>query len=53
MIPWAKIRRTRYILNSLMVISDRSLDEYSAAAGADESAIGDVATDYFDIAIGL
>ena len=53
LIPWAKIRRTRYIINSLMVISDRSLDEYSAAAGADESAIGDVATDYFDIAIGI
>ncbi len=53
LIPWAKIRRTRYILNSLTIISDRSLDEYSAAAQADESAIGEVATDFFDIAIGI
>lgn len=53
LIPWAKIRRIRYVLNSLAIISDRSLDEYTAAAEADESAIGDVATDFFDISIGL
>jgi uncharacterized membrane protein YjgN (DUF898 family) len=53
LIPWAKIRRTRYILKSLTVVSDRSLDEFSAAAEADESAIGEVATDFFDIAIGI
>ena len=53
LIPWAKIRRTRYILNSLTVMSDRSLDEYTAAVEADESAIGEVATDFFDIAIGI
>ena len=53
LIPWAKIRRTRYILNSLAVTSERSLDEYTAAAETDESAIGDVATDFFDIAIGI
>ncbi|KPJ78956.1 MAG: hypothetical protein AMJ54_01185 [Deltaproteobacteria bacterium SG8_13] len=53
LIPWAKIRRTRYILNSLTIISERSLDEYSAAAEADQSAIGEVTTDFFDIAIGI
>lgn len=53
LIPWAKIRRTRYILNSLAIVSDRSLDEYSAAVEADQSAIGEVATDFFDIAIGI
>ena len=53
LIPWAKIRRTRYILNSLSIVSDRSLDEYSAAAEPDESAIGEVTTDFFDIAIGI
>lgn len=53
LIPWAKIRRTRYILDSLAILSDRSLDEYSAAAEADQSAIGDVATEFFDIAIGI
>jgi uncharacterized membrane protein YjgN (DUF898 family) len=53
LIPWAKIRRTRYILKSLAVVSDRSLDEYRAAAEVDESAVGEVATDFFDIAIGI
>ena len=53
LIPWAKIRRTRYILDSLAIVSDRNLDEYSAAAEADQSAIGDVATEFFDIAIGI
>jgi uncharacterized membrane protein YjgN (DUF898 family) len=53
LIPWAKIRRTRYILSSLAIVSERSLDEYTASAEADESAIGDVATDFFDIAIGI
>ena len=53
LIPWARIRRIRYVLSSLAVVSDRNLDEYSAAAAADESAIGEVATDFFDIAIGI
>jgi len=53
LIPWAKIRRTRYILDQLTIITDRSLDSYTAAAEDDESAIGEVATDFFGIAIGL
>lgn len=53
LIPWAKIRRTRYILDQLTIITDRSLDNYTAAAEDGESAIGEVATDFFGIAIGL
>ena len=53
MIPWAKIRRTRYILDNLTVIADGSLDNFTAATESDISAIGDTATDFFDIEIGL
>lgn len=53
MIPWTKIRYTRYILEQLTVISQGSLDEFTGAATIEDSAIGDAATDIFDIEIGL
>ncbi len=53
LIPWAKVRSTRYVLDHLMVITQGSLDEFTGAATAEDSAIGDVATDIFDIEIGL
>ena len=51
--PWAKIRRTRYVLGRLTMISDRSLDAFTAAEPSVESAIGEVATGFFDIDIGF
>lgn len=51
--PWAKVRRTRYILNNLALASYCSLDEFTAATGGEESALGDSATDFFDFEIGL
>jgi len=51
--PWAKVRRTRYILESLAVYTGVGFDNFAAAAEGDVSAIGDAATDIFDIAIGL
>ncbi len=51
--PWAKVRRTRYILNNLALITYFSLDEFTAATGEEESAVGDSATDFFDFEIGL
>lgn len=53
LIPWAKVRRTRYIFENISVISDSSLDEFTSAVEADESAYGDAATDFFDFEIGL
>lgn len=53
LIPWAKIRRARYVLSSLTMISERSLDEFTASEESAESAIGEVATGFFDIDIGL
>ena len=51
--PWAKVRRVRYILNNLSLLSYCSLDEFTAATGGEESAVGDAATDFFDFEIGL
>ncbi|NOZ68665.1 MAG: DUF898 domain-containing protein [Deferribacteres bacterium] len=53
LIPWAKVRRTRYIIDNLTVIAGQGLDEFTAGVRPDESAYGDVATDFFDIDIGL
>jgi uncharacterized membrane protein YjgN (DUF898 family) len=53
LIPWAKIRRARYILDNLIVLVTGSLDEFTAAMDADESALGDSATGFFDMEIGL
>lgn len=53
LIPWAKVRRTRYILNNLRIITDQSLDGFTAAVEPDESYYGEAATDFFDIEIGL
>ncbi len=53
LIPWAKVRRTRYIFENISVISDSSLNEFTSAVEADESAYGDAATDFFDFEIGL
>ncbi len=53
LLPWAKIRRTRYILGRLTMISERSLDAFAAAEQSAESAFGEVATGFFDIDIGF
>ncbi|MFH1076145.1 MAG: DUF898 family protein [Pseudomonadota bacterium] len=53
LVPWAKIRRTRYILANLTVITKGDLDGFMASAQSEENALGDVATDFFDMEIGL
>lgn len=52
-IPWAKVRRTRYILSCLTVRTTGGLDDFTSAAGSDVTAVGDAATDFFDFDIGL
>ena len=52
-IPWAKVRRTRYILENLAVITSEGLEDFAARAEEDVGALGDAATDIFDIAVGL
>jgi len=53
LIPWAKIRRTRYILDNLELISSDSMDTFATSTGEDQSAVGDSAADFFDMDIGL
>lgn len=51
--PWAKVRRIRYILDSITVIAVGGLERFTAVVEPDVSALGDSATDFFDIDIGL
>lgn len=51
--PWAKVRRTRYILDNLEFIAEKGLDQFTAATEQEENAYGDAATDFFDFEIGL
>ncbi|WDP87911.1 MAG: DUF898 domain-containing protein [Desulfobacter sp.] len=53
MMPWAKIRRTRYILESLSIETGQSLDEFTAGNQEEVTAVGDAAVDFFDFEIGL
>ncbi len=53
LVPWAKVRRTRYILENITVLTTEGLDDFTAASEGDVGALGDAATDFFDIAIGL
>ncbi len=53
LIPWARVRRARYLIGSLTLHSDRSLDTFAAVEQSSESAIGEAATGFFDIDIGL
>jgi uncharacterized membrane protein YjgN (DUF898 family) len=53
LIPWAKVRRTRYIVDNIAVIAGDDLNHFTSAIAPDESAYGDAATDFFDFDIGL
>ncbi|WP_089942640.1 YjgN family protein [Candidatus Entotheonella palauensis] len=53
LIPWARIRRTRYILDHLHLIVTGDLDHFTADQGTDDHALGDVSADFFDIEVGL
>lgn len=53
LMPWAKIRITRYMMENLSVISPTTtLGEFASDATDEESAIGDAAVDYFDFEVG-
>lgn len=53
LIPWAKIRRTRYILENLAVVTAHGLDGFAAREASETTAVGDAATDFVGIEIGL
>jgi uncharacterized membrane protein YjgN (DUF898 family) len=51
--PWAKIRRTKYVLENLTLQVSGGLDGFTAANADQEAAFGEVAMDFFDFEIGL
>lgn len=53
LVPWAKIRRLRYILENLSVVATQDLNAFRGAPESDLSALGDAATDFIGIEIGL
>lgn len=53
LIPWARIRRTRYILDHIQLMVAGDLDHFTADQGTEDHALGDVSADFFDIEVGL
>ncbi|MCP3873281.1 MAG: DUF898 domain-containing protein [Desulfobacteraceae bacterium] len=53
LIPWAKVRRARYILSCMSVKSTGNLDDFTTGVAADVTAVGDAASDFFDFDFGL
>jgi uncharacterized membrane protein YjgN (DUF898 family) len=53
MIPWAKIRMTKYKLDNLKIYSNDSFENFAAATTSEVSALGDAAMDAFDLDISL
>jgi uncharacterized membrane protein YjgN (DUF898 family) len=51
--PWAKVRRTQYVLSRMMVVSNGGLEDVMADVAESQNAIGDAATDYFNVDFGL
>ncbi|MBP1748889.1 MAG: hypothetical protein H6Q52_1428 [Deltaproteobacteria bacterium] len=53
LVPWAKIRRLKYILENLSIVSTQDLSTFNGSPGSELSALGDAATDFIGIEIGL
>lgn len=54
LIPWATMRRNRYLLERITVLEEAGeLDRFAAASSLPESGLGDAATDFFDLDIGF
>jgi uncharacterized membrane protein YjgN (DUF898 family) len=51
--PWAAVRTVRYELGCLQFVPAGSMDAFVAGAQPPPSAIGDVATDFFNIDLGF
>ncbi len=52
LIPWAKVRRARYIITSTVVSFSGDMDAFEADTVYDEGAVGDTAADFFDLDFG-
>ena len=52
-IPWARVRRTRYLVSRLSLFTDGRLEDFLADQDQSVSALGDAATDFFDFEVAL
>ena len=53
LIPWARVRYTRYVLAHLSVTVEGDLDGFLAAKGQGQNALGDAAADLLEFDIGF
>ncbi len=53
LLPWAKVRFVRYLLANVTIIAPGGLDDFTGSAVPAGSALGDAATDFFDIGFGI
>lgn len=53
LIPWARIRETRYLLAQIRLIVRGDLNQFTADQGTDDHALDDVSADFFNIEMGL
>ncbi len=51
--PWAAVRRARYLLAHIAVLAPGGLEDFSADTGTRDGALGESATEFFGIEIGL
>ncbi|WP_052351546.1 YjgN family protein [Deinococcus pimensis] len=51
--PWAAVRRARYVLPLLSVVSERPISDFADEPSAGVSALGEVATDFLGLDLGL
>ena len=52
LIPWAKVRRTKYVLSKTDILFRGDMEAFEADTAADVGAVGDTAADFFDWDIG-
>ena len=51
--PWAKVRFTQYVLGGLSIVATSDLESFTADVNAEANALGDAATDFLNIDLGL
>lgn len=51
--PWAKVRFTQYVLGGLSIFATSDLESFTADVDAEANALGDAATDFLNIDLGL
>jgi uncharacterized membrane protein YjgN (DUF898 family) len=51
--PWAKVRFTQYILGQLSIVATADLESFTSDGNAEANALGDAATDFLNIDLGL